>query len=71
MCGIFGYVSKKIDKSILEKSNKIQSHRGPDGQEFKCIKVGSNYVGLSHQRLSIIDLTPADLSQWYLAQAMK
>ena len=59
MCGIFGYVSKKIDKSILEKSNKIQSHRGPDGQEFKCIKVGSNYVGLSHQRLSIIDLTPA------------
>jgi asparagine synthase (glutamine-hydrolysing) len=62
MCGISGFVSKhalreddliKISKSM----SQTMSHRGPDnfGNWF-CLE---NRVSLSHQRLSILDLTSA------------
>ena len=57
MCGIFGYVLKESNKEILNKANIFQSHRGPDGYGYEIIKVGDYYIGLAHQRLSIIDLS--------------
>ena len=61
MCGIAGCVNLKgnVINSLEERltfMNKIQEHRGPDG-DGKWIN-SSRSVGLSHTRLSIIDLTP-------------
>lgn len=55
MCGISGVweFNSNVDKSILQKMNKIQFHRGPDDSGI----IVSNRVGLGHQRLSIIDLS--------------
>lgn len=57
MCGISGIFDlnerREIDRSLLEKMNDVQAHRGPDG-------FGYHYepgLGLGHRRLSIIDLT--------------
>lgn len=56
MCGISGIFDlnerREIDRSLLEKMNDVQAHRGPDG-------FGYHYepgLGLGHRRLSIIDL---------------
>lgn len=57
MCGIFGFVLREPDKDILEKSNLLQSHRGPDDNGIFLKKVGKYWIGFSHQRLSIIDLS--------------
>ncbi|PIN80023.1 asparagine synthase (glutamine-hydrolyzing) [Candidatus Woesearchaeota archaeon CG10_big_fil_rev_8_21_14_0_10_30_7] len=56
MCGISGIWEFKnsVDKNILQKMNKIQQHRGPDDSGTML----TNRVGLGHQRLSIIDLSP-------------
>ena len=62
MCGIFGYILKESNSDILEKANLIQSHRGPDGFGYEITKVGDYFVGLAHQRLSIIDLSSFDKS---------
>ncbi len=59
MCGIFGYIKKNEDESLLHRANQIQKHRGPDGNGFANIKVGEWNVGFAHQRLSIIDLSNA------------
>jgi asparagine synthase (glutamine-hydrolysing) len=58
MCGIAGILSSKsgsIDKSSLEKMNKSMKYRGPDDEGIFI----ENQVGLSHVRLSIIDLSQA------------
>ena len=54
MCGIAGYYDQKgVDQDTLIKMNKILSHRGPDDEgTWK-----SDYIGFSHTRLSIIDLS--------------
>ena len=60
MCGISGFfdakasfLSKEADyKYILQKMNQAITHRGPDGQGIFL----SNTCGLTHSRLSIIDL---------------
>lgn len=58
MCGIAGFYHTKglkLDSSVLDKMVQSLHHRGPDAQ-------GSLYfdhVGLSHARLSILDLTSA------------
>ncbi len=59
MCGISGFVdfSKKTDRSILEKMNKIMPHRGPDGEGYGYYETPNATIGLGHRRLSIIDLT--------------
>ncbi len=59
MCGIFGYVKKGEDLEFLYKANKIQRHRGPDGNGISELKVGKWNIGFAHQRLSIIDLSEA------------
>lgn len=55
MCGIAGIFSDKgeADSVLLKKMSLCLSHRGPDGEGIHM----SGRVGLSHRRLSIIDLS--------------
>lgn len=62
MCGIAGIYNfsmcpiQKVDRK-LEVMNQLLAHRGPDG---KGVWINENkYIGLAHQRLSIIDLSEA------------
>ncbi|HVN20292.1 MAG TPA: asparagine synthase (glutamine-hydrolyzing) [Terriglobales bacterium] len=56
MCGIAGYCANNagdgVDKSILLDMASILGHRGPDGRSVFV----DGPVGLSHARLSIIDI---------------
>ncbi|MBI2191836.1 MAG: asparagine synthase (glutamine-hydrolyzing) [Planctomycetes bacterium] len=59
MCGIAGFISRfplpdERCHGILERQNDLQRHRGPDGRGT-WISPGRR-AGLSHVRLSIIDL---------------
>lgn len=59
MCGIGGVLEQNHQKipllnGYLEEMNRIQRHRGPDGKGIWRHREG--FIGLSHQRLSIIDL---------------
>ena len=59
MCGISGKLNFKFerDKNLnrhLLAMNKIQAHRGPDGEGVWLHK--NKYLGFGHRRLSIIDL---------------
>ena len=58
MCGIAGYFNfddSEINVSILQEMCRTLLHRGPDNQGiFK-----DKDIGLSHTRLSILDLSPA------------
>ena len=59
MCSIAGMINLNKNKikgleQKLEVLNKIQKHRGPDGQGIWKNK--REFVGLAHQRLSIIDI---------------
>jgi len=53
MCGIIGFNWK--DKTTLQKTMAMLSHRGPDDEGYYV----DDYISLGHKRLSIIDLTPA------------
>jgi asparagine synthase (glutamine-hydrolysing) len=44
---------------LLGLAERMQLHRGPDGQARLTWKIGDWQVGFAHQRLAIIDLTPA------------
>ncbi|MFN5513846.1 MAG: asparagine synthase (glutamine-hydrolyzing) [Cyanobacteriota bacterium] len=60
MCGISGLLhlsSKRVPhlQQRLEVMNQLQKHRGPDGSGVWAHD--QEFVGLAHQRLSIIDLT--------------
>ena len=59
MCGISGFIdfTKKTDRTILEKMNRIMAHRGPDGEGYGIYNSNTATIGLGHRRLSIIDLT--------------
>lgn len=56
MCGITGIFDldgrREISESLLKRMNRLQSHRGPDGEGYHL----ESGVGLGHTRLSIIDL---------------
>ena len=58
MCGICGIYyfdrERRIDKERLTTMSRTLRHRGPDDEGYF---VDSN-IGLGHQRLSIIDLSP-------------
>ena len=57
MCGIAGYIGKKmIDTRFLNNTLLIMNRRGPDHQEYKHFIHGSEHVYFLHSRLSIIDL---------------
>ena len=57
MCGIVAYYSKKnpIEISLLKDMTKTLVHRGPNDHGVWLCE--NNYLGLGHQRLSIIDLS--------------
>lgn len=55
MCGISGF-SGDFDKELLEGMKAIQSHRGPDNADMW--QDAAEGIGLAHNRLSIIDLSP-------------
>jgi len=58
MCGICGYVNKKlIDTSILTRMNDTMYHRGPDDSGEWEIQMDDYAVGLAQRRLSILDLS--------------
>ncbi len=60
MCGVFGIISDRaIEPGLLKQAESIQRHRGPDAQSVEILSVGRWQVGLAHQRLAIIDLSPA------------
>lgn len=55
MCGISGLIHKSseaIDRGLLQKMNRLISHRGPDDEGYFF----DGPVGLAHRRLSIIDI---------------
>jgi asparagine synthase (glutamine-hydrolysing) len=56
MCGITGLFDTRtrrdFDRSLLQRMNDSQAHRGPDGEGLH-LEPG---VGLGHRRLSIIDV---------------
>ena len=56
MCAIAGIVrfdGAPVDRELLARMAEAQRHRGPDGHGTWC----EGSAGLSHRRLSIIDLT--------------
>ena len=53
MCGIAGFVNFNDGARLAQRANAFQSHRGPDHQGF----FSEENIALSHQRLSIIDLS--------------
>jgi asparagine synthase (glutamine-hydrolysing) len=59
MCGISGKLyfnrERPVEPEVLERMNTALSHRGPDDAGVHC----DGPVGLTHRRLSIIDLSPA------------
>ena len=65
MCGISGIATQRLDRAELEGSIKRMArtirHRGPDGLDFRCFAppVISQNVALAHNRLAIIDISPA------------
>ena len=59
MCGIAGAMSRQgraIDSALLQRLCQAQAHRGPDGQA----SFQQDDIGLTHQRLAIIDLVTGD-----------
>lgn len=58
MCGIAGIWRRDggtASRELLEFMNRVQSHRGPDGQDI----YHGGSVGLAHRRLAIVDLSEA------------
>ncbi len=56
MCGIAGF-SGNFSKSLLSSMNATLTHRGPDDSDI--LYLPKEQIGLSHNRLSIIDLSSA------------
>ena len=58
MCGICGYVSRKlIPNRLLEQMNDTMYHRGPDDSGTWEKQKEEYGIGLAHRRLSIFDLS--------------
>ena len=69
MCGIAGIISPDksfIHRDPLKKMSDALAHRGPDGEGFWINK--KNTAGLSHRRLSIIDLSAAAAQPMHYAE---
>lgn len=54
MCGILAIIGKGKDEALVRQLSKRMSHRGPDESDLHVTEKGHI---LSHERLSIIDLT--------------
>ena len=58
MCGICGYLGKKLIKSgLLEEMNDTMYHRGPNDSGIWEIQKPEYGVGFAQRRLSILDLS--------------
>src|SRR5690242_11519213 len=61
MCGIAGLIHSdpsKVRGASASMCAKMR-HRGPDDEGVTIMHVGSNFLGLVHRRLSILDLSTA------------
>lgn len=64
MCGISGFLPREDfrERSYVEvtvrKMVSTMRHRGPDGSGLYCEPSRETLIGLGHNRLAIIDLTP-------------
>jgi len=60
MCGIVGFVdfNKKSSNENLTAMTNVIAHRGPDDVGYKFVESETANIGLAHQRLSIMDLSP-------------
>jgi asparagine synthase (glutamine-hydrolysing) len=66
MCGIAGMVTATPDlQETLVRAELAQKHRGPDSQGIAIQMAGRWHVGLAHQRLAIIDLSPGGYQPMY------
>ena len=60
MCGLLGSISREpVAPAPWARACKIQAHRGPDGSGEWNSRVGDWNIAVAHQRLSILDLSPA------------
>ena len=58
MCGLSFYCSSKINPvSELENSMLKIAHRGPDASGSFYTKINDYFIGIGHNRLSILDLS--------------
>ncbi len=61
MCGVSFYLSNVSKLSELQNSLSLTMHRGPDSSGIYNYKYDDYFVGLGHNRLSIIDLTESGI----------
>lgn len=64
MCGFAGILNfdgKPVDVNVLARMGAIMQHRGPDDSGIECVATegGALNLGVSFQRLAIIDLSSA------------
>ena len=61
MCGILGFVGapNSLSEERWTHAQRVQGHRGPDDSGCRIVNVGEHEIRLAHQRLAILDLTPA------------
>lgn len=57
MCGISFYYSSNNNNEELLNSLSSTSHRGPDSSDTFFLQGDFGYIGLGHNRLSIVDLS--------------
>lgn len=60
MCGVAGMIGHDPGeiRAALLRAQRVQQHRGPDGDGLTVQPAGNWSVGLGHQRLAIIDRSP-------------
>ena len=60
MCGLLGSISREpVSPALWTAACKMQAHRGPDDSGEWNSRVGDWNITVAHQRLSILDLSPA------------
>jgi asparagine synthase (glutamine-hydrolysing) len=59
MCGILAAAGPKPVTAFLDAAGTAQAHRGPDFKDTIHHEIAGRFVGLGHQRLSVLDLTSA------------
>jgi len=58
MCGILGRLSGSPQRPLQPALDRLH-HRGPDDQGLARFDLAAGFLELAHQRLAILDLTPA------------
>ena len=67
MCGICGkmiWKNGEINEEAMRRMLAALVHRGPDDEGIYTKRCGETSIALGHRRLSIIDLSAADVSLW-------